>query len=389
MRQRFDRVVKAFAGLPLERKLSIFFLPVFAALAGTLIARYLGDGNGPAPREENLEVVDLVPRNSPDQEPLTAELRVLVRNTGNVDSLINSAEVRVVHFESAERCAPAQGELEVSGTYDLAFPLAGGDRRVFDVNLAQRIPAGEPDVFSLRIRLAGAAEALKGFNGDSRLYLLEILLHHDKRTTPLAAGRAVVALPFPGSHQFADVGGAGAFGGIYFDPECPSRNLRRLRRTLALSGSRSDELEQFATNPSAYFGFNPPAKPLEPTQRDRSMAITAAAQVAEAMASGEFEAACKALDFTATLLLERASNVPCVEWLRSLALSQSAEPRLRVIESHAGWQKVVATTVGPESTRLILIVQLVRAAKPRWVVTNVYDASEGPLDLTYENDRSR
>jgi hypothetical protein len=202
MRQRYGRIVKAFSGLSLEKKLSIFFVPVFAALAGTLIPRYLsGDDRQPLPqtagREESLEVIDLVSVNStyPAQAPATAELRVLVRNTGEVDSLINSAEVRVVQFEPTERCVPRQGELAVSGT----------------INLAQRIPAGEPDLFSLKVRLGG--EGLGELNGDSRLYLLRILLHHDNKKTPVEAGRAVVAIPFPEPYMFADAGGAATFGG--------------------------------------------------------------------------------------------------------------------------------------------------------------------------------
>ena len=80
--QRSDTGLRRrFAELSLEKKLSIFFVPVFVAVVGTLVPRFLGGGDD-QPREENLEVVDLEAHNSTSYR-ISAEVRVLVRNTGH------------------------------------------------------------------------------------------------------------------------------------------------------------------------------------------------------------------------------------------------------------------------------------------------------------------
>jgi hypothetical protein len=166
---------------------------------------------------------------------------------------------------------------------------------------------------------------------------------------------------------------------------------------LTLSAERSDALEQFAANPSAHFSgeYKPAVKPpSKPTQRDHLMALAAAAKVAKAVTSRQFGTACDALGSTAVLLRERAYGVPCPKSLRSLALSSlngDSELGLEIIESHPGWQKLVAATTELGSHQLVLIVQLVapgnETARPRWLVTNFYDRSDGALDLTWRPHR--
>jgi hypothetical protein len=395
IQRSLSRLRKGFSELSFEKKLTIFFVPVFVALLGTFVPRFLGgDGGGGGgevsvviderdePRAENLEVVELVARNS--QDPWTsAEIRVLVRNTGTVDSLIHSAEFRVAEYDALELCFPPEGELEVSGTYELVLPALQGDGRSFDVDLQQRIPAGEPDVFSFEARLG---DEYAPVNGDSRLYALDVFLHHDTAEAPLAAGRVLLALPFPGTTQVVNPG-EGSLAGAYFDPECPSRNVALLQSFLAGEGERSGELDQAAADPSAFYGA--PSDPLpEPTEAERESALAAGTEVASALGARDLEGACEALDPGSRPRLELESGLECPELVRPLAdlVAAGFAGPPEVMGEHAGWIRMTAPASG-DGHQLVLVAQAsLDPFSPErvvlgWVVTNLYDAAEGPLDL--------
>jgi hypothetical protein len=382
---------RRFAELSLEKKLSIFFVPVFAALLGTLVPRFLGDGGGSAgggslavvidertePRAENLQVVDLVTRNSRAEDlsfGAGAELRLLVRNTGTVDSLIHSAEFDVVEYEEAELCLPPEGELAVSGTYELTLPSLDGEGRSFEVDLQQQVPAGEPDVFSFDVRLD---DEYVPVNGDSRLYVLEASLQHDVDETPLEAGRALLALPFPGVSQFVY---PGSIEGSYFDPECPERNVDRLRRLVALDAEHSAELEGFAADPAA---TEPPGLPLaEPTQSDVERAAAAAGALVDALAAGDGASACGRINATSVLRIENWSDRSCEEYVEPLTSLVVPGDDLDVVETHPGWLKLAAPPA--DEHQLVVLVQNTSqagSAQAAWEVTNLYDVAVGPLLL--------
>jgi hypothetical protein len=384
---------RRFAELSLEKKLSIFFVPVFAAVVGTLVPRFLGGGgDSPGggsgaivieereePRSENLEVVDLVTLNSRDEDlsfGAGAELRLLVRNTGTVDSLIHSAEFDVVDYEEVELCAPPEGELLVSGTYELTLPSLGGDGRTFDVDLQQRIPAGEPDVFSFKVRLD---EEYEPVNGDSRLYVLEAFLRHDLEKARLEAGRALLALPFPGALQFV-YPSTGSLGGSYFDPECPARNLERLERLLALDAEHADELELFASDPAA--ASEPLGEPLgEPSQSDVERASAAASDLVDALAAGDSQTTCGTINATSAILIENWSDLSCEEYVEPLTSLALPGAELDLVETHPGWMKLTAPPA--DEHQLVVLVQITSppGAETTWEVTNLYDAARGPLLL--------
>lgn len=383
---------RRFAELSLEKKLSIFFVPVFAALVGTLVPRFLGGGDSPdgvsavvieersEPRAENLQVIDLALHNSRDEDlsfGAGAELRVLVRNTGTVDSLIHSAEFDVVEYEEVELCAPPEGELLVSGTYELTLPSVGGEGRSFDVDLQQQIPAGEPDVFSFDVRLD---DEYVPVNGDSRLYVLEAFLRHDLEETRLEAGRALLALPFPGALQFV-YPSTGALGGSYFDPECPARNLDRLRRLVALDAEHSDELERFAADPAA--AAEPLGEPRpEPSQSDVEQASAAAGTFVDALAAGDGQTARGTINASSALLIENWSDLSWEEYVDPLTSLAVPGADLDVVETHPGWMKLAASAA--DDHQLVVLVQDTSqpgSAEATWEVTNLYDSAVGPLLL--------
>ena len=372
-------------------------MPVFAAVVGTLVPRFLGEGGGSPPvvpgpgslperpeRAENLEAIALTVRNSNAKalgHGVGAELRVLVRNTGTVDSVIHSAELRVARYEEAELCLPPAGSMDVTGTYNVTLPSVGEDVESVEVDLQQRIPAGEPDLFSFKIRLD---EQYLPVNRDSRFYALDVFLRHDADTKPLDAGSALIALPFPGADQFASPNWPATLVG-YFDPECPARNRNLLERLLALEVERSDELERFAVDPQASEPLESEPPP-EPTERDAEEAIAAADDIAEALAGGDGRAACSMIEPNSVFALEDWSGLSCKKYMDPLTSLVSPGFELELVEAHPGWIKVVARS--EDSREVALLMQLTSDGNTwtTWKVTNLYDLAVGPLYL--EGDRA-
>jgi hypothetical protein len=383
---------RRFAELSLEKKLTIFFVPVFAALVGTLVPRFLGEGGGEGsdgplvvisgesePRTANLGVVSIEVVNGPDSED--AEIQLLVQNTGVVDSIIHSASFRVVHYTATETCYVPEGQLEVSGRYDLVLPVHGGDDKSFDVSLQQEVPAGEGDRFSFTVQVRGDIVPTT-----PRLYALEVRLFHDQEEEPLPARVALVALPFPLWEGFV-YPGIGPYGG-YFDPECPARNSARLAELLALEGVRSNELEAFGADHEAFLEVEREPFP-PPTAADLAEATATAAALSDDLAAGRLAAACDAFEPGSLASIRALLEASCPEFLTPFAelVSAGANGSLSISEAHPGWIKVAAPDEG-DGHQLVIVLQ--RTPHPRaperfeWLVTNVYDAAVGPLDLSGE-----
>lgn len=380
-----------FAELSLEKKLSIFFVPVFAAVVGTLVPRFLGESAPPpatpatvteeAP-SENLQILDLDALNSRD-EALSygagAGLTINVRNSGDLVSVIHAAEFDVVEFDEVELCFPPEGELPVSGTYDLTLPSVDGAGQSFEVDVQQQIPAGEPDSFSFNVRLD---DEYLPTNGDSRLYVLDVFLRHDVEEARVAAGSALLALPFPGVSQFV-YPPTGSQGGFFFDPECPARNLARLERFVALDGERSDELERFAADPAADLGDSPLESLPDPTPEEIAQAVAVGEALVEALTVDGAGPACGLLNESGALAIEGWSDLPCDEYVEPLRSLVSPGVALEVAEAHPGWIKLLAPSL--DGGQLALLVQITSgygAESVVWEVTNLYDVAVGPLFLS-------
>ena len=383
-----------FAELSLEKKLSIFFLPVFAAVVGTLVPRFLGGESAPPPpppiteqREdapsENLEILDFDVLNSPDESldyGAGAELRINVRNSGNLVSVIHAAEFDVREFEEVELCLPPQGELPVSGTYNLILPSVDGAGQTFEVDVQQQIPAGEPDSFSFNATLD---DEYVPTNRDSRLFVLDAFLRHDVEESRVDAGSALLALPFPSADQFV-YPETGSIGGLYFDPECPARNVAGLRRFLDGNGNaeRSQELERFAADPEA--DSQSDFEPLpDPTQEDVAAAVGVGEAFVETLAADGPQAACGLMNITGAARIEDYADVSCADYMQPLAELVSPGASVEVADVHPGWIKLLGPPV--DGGQLALLVQITSeyGKKPLvWEVTNLYDVSAGPLFLS-------
>jgi hypothetical protein len=381
-----------FAELSLEKKLSIFFVPVFAAVVGTLVPRFLsGESAAPPPAtvteqhdeapSESLQILDLDVLNSRDESlgyGVGAELRINVRNAGNLVSVIHAGEFDVSEFEEVELCLPPEGELPVSGTYDLTLPSVDGAGQSFEVDVQQQIPAGEPDSFSFKAHLDDEYEPT---NGDSRLYVLDAFLRHDVEESRVDAGSALLALPFPGVDQFV-YPSSGSIGGIYFDPECPRRNLARLERLLALDAEHSDELERFVADPAA--DLQSDFEPLpEPSQEGIAQAVGVGDAFVQTLAADGAGPACGLMNVSGAGSIESWADVPCAEYVEPLRSLVSQGVALDVAEAHPGWIKLLTPPL--DGGQLALLVQITSeyGKKPLvWEVTNLYDVAVGPLFLS-------
>jgi hypothetical protein len=380
-----------FAELSLEKKLSIFFVPVFAAVVGTLVPRFLGGESAPPPttiteqREEapseSLEILDLNVLNSVDESldyGAGGELRLNVRNSGDLVSVIHAAEFDVSAFEEVELCLPPQGELPVTGTYDLILPSVDGAGQSREVDVQQQVPSGEPDSFSFRAELD---EEYVPTNRDSRLFVLDVFLRHDLEEERVAVGSALLALPFPGVDQFV-YPSTGSIGGLYFDPECPSRNVDRLRRFLDADAERSQELEQFAADPAA--SFQSDFEPLpEPSQEEIATAVGVGQAFVETLATEGPTSACAVMNISGAGSIENYADVPCADYVEPLERLVSPGVVLDVAEAHPGWVKLLGPSVDGDQLALLVQITSEYGREPLvWEVTNLYDVSIGPLVLS-------
>jgi hypothetical protein len=381
-----------FAELSLEKKLSIFFVPVFAAVVGTLVPRFLGGESAPPPpptvteeREaapsENLEILDLDVLNSRDESldyGAGAELRINVRNSGNLVSVIHAAEFDVTEFEEVELCLPPQGELGVSGTYDLTLPSVDGSGQSMEVDVQQQIPAGEPDSFSFSATLDGEYVPI---NGDSRLFVLDAFLRHDLEDERVDAGSVLLALPFPDTSQFV-YPSTGSAGGLYFDPECPGRNVARLQRFLEGGGERSQELERFADDPAADLEEDNVEPLPEPSEADVAEVVGVGEAFIETLAVDGPQAACGLMNVSGMAYIESYADVPCADYVQPLSGLVSPGTSVEVVETHPGWMKLLTSSA--DGGQLALLVQITsRYGEPVvWEVTTLYDVSVGPLVLS-------
>ena len=231
---------------------------------------------------------------------------------------------------------------------------------------------------------SGWTTSTSRLTGDSRLYALEVLLHHDTAEEPLEAGRVLLALPFPFPIQFVYSGRA--YLDNLFDPECQARNSERLAGFLAHDGVRSDDLQAFPDDARAEVTklFEPPP---DPTEADQQQAIAAAAVLATALGERDLGAACRSIDPDARTRITYVAGTSCRNLVSPLAdlLPRGSVDRLIVAEAQPGWIKVVGPADGGH--QLVTVFQATidplgrRPKQLEWALTNLYDAAVGPLSL--------
>lgn len=252
--------------------LLVAIIAAAAAIAATVLGNQGGEAPSakPSPRSRlALEIVDTVVVNRPpprfDEAPGgaddvangiggqydaqdTAGVILTLRNASKQVSVVNRAHVTIGDFDalSADGCIPGAGPIAISANYNAQLPPQAhpGDR--VDLNLSQELRPNTAD----RIRIGFALDdpdATKVFdNGDgtgqSRFYVLQIDLYHDRSKTPLHTSRVLLAVPFPYYGLFAPVSSVRG--------DCVPHNRSVLTRMLKSRARRSPELTAFAADPT-------------------------------------------------------------------------------------------------------------------------------------------
>jgi hypothetical protein len=385
-------------GIDLEKKLSIIVIPVTLAVAGFLAQRFLM-GDSTPPRKESLQIVgDPVVLNDTTKERgygQTAQVEVRLRNTGTVGAYLHKAQFRVARFVPSEICAPPQGEVAVSARYPVVLPGNPTAGQLVERPINQEVKAGDPDrfAFDMLVDIESSRHARSAAPvGAPGLYLLDISVYHDDSEEPVPAGQALVAIPFPRTEQFVYHDGLIA-AGLLVDPECPERNLRRLRSMLQTTGIRSPELERLASDPRGSVAI--PSQIPVPTAADRHEAGQAAVELAFALAQGNTKEACRQMDSGALARYSEGFDVECPQLMRRVldSLGNQVAANLDLERAERGWFRFSnPASEARDGHRIVVIVERAPNFAPAagqggrlWVVTNVYDAAEGPIPLLYRD----
>ncbi|HEU4449575.1 MAG TPA: hypothetical protein VFR63_06300 [Gaiellaceae bacterium] len=241
-----NHVARRAAGWVTEHIVAVGGAGIISGVGTALVVTWLVGPDGgrtqalSAPRQTQLEVVDLAVRNDGEGPP---EIDVTLKNGGNLVSVVKGATFRILRYEAIEhgrRCYQGGEPLPAGKRYRLALPLDDVEGQEVTVKLTRELRANEADRFAFKVSLASDRYVDRVFLGPSRLVQLEVLLEHDSNAEPLLAGRVLLAVPFPRVFLFG-------FPESWGDPgPCETGNVERLVTFLELEGVRSDELQAFA-----------------------------------------------------------------------------------------------------------------------------------------------
>jgi hypothetical protein len=191
----------------------------------------------------------------------TPALQVKLHNQGSARVVVHGASIEVERAVPLDQCHN-QGELPLSGTYDVSLPTSVS---AVEVPLNQQLGPDEADRFALRF---GFDDETLGRGpergGASRSYVVQIRvsLHtDDQRHKVVSLGEFVFGVPLPPGavtqywpaslENVRAVDLVPQFGEDFpWDDhmECWQTNTERLRAVLNESGSRSETMRQVASN---------------------------------------------------------------------------------------------------------------------------------------------
>jgi hypothetical protein len=208
------------------------------------------------------------------------------------------------------------------------------------------------------------------------------------------SAQIIVALPFPDGVHFA-VSEVAFIHRFLPDPECPTRNLTRLQTLLSLPATRAADLDRFLVN--ALERKESEATLATPSHTARDRASAAASRMLNMIREAAFKTACDSLTYAGHGAFEGAidrrrggRSDSCRTYLGSLAagVPPPAAGPVKITETHRRWFKLAAARPAGGRSNLVLIVEalpvdLVATGKARrveWLVTNIYDAADGPPD---------
>lgn len=166
----------------------------------------------------------------------TAGIEFLVKNSGDVASVISKAELTIEDARILEGCAGTGGNVRVTGRYDADLPRDPSVGMSIEVPLHQEVLARRGDRFSISVGLEGSPSRRLS---RSVIFHLGVRLFHDGSAEPLSAGNVVLATEFPGLDNPSEY-----FRNPYGSWLCAWENWRALRHMLSLPGARSAELHE-------------------------------------------------------------------------------------------------------------------------------------------------
>lgn len=220
--------------LSFEKKLALVGAPLLVAVVVGLVisplSTLLADRT-----TTRLEVVDLAVLDSPaggeDRQYVPPQVEVLVRNTGDLVSVVSRATFEVMDYGILEICQ-AGGVLDLSAAYAVVLPT--GDEAVGErvpVDVRQEIRVGEADRFGFELTVP--EERINDYA--VHLYRLGVRLERDGGRG-LEAGMAVVSVPRAVDRWYFDEDAA-AYGEDV--AACYARNAATYERFARLDGTRS------------------------------------------------------------------------------------------------------------------------------------------------------
>jgi hypothetical protein len=198
------------------------------------------------PEHGRLEVVDLVVDNASSVLDVTpAVIDVRVQNTGSRRVVAKRVTLVIKEVVTVNVCA-TEGEIPITGTYDVSVPLEPSPGDALEHTLDQQIAADEVDRFLIRLQNPETAIARS-----LSIYVFRVQLETNGQPETIDAGAVVVSLPVLPDNQLA----AWYWGSRWVtEPldwlgsrqasteECLHTNSGRLRTILEHSGRRSAEL---------------------------------------------------------------------------------------------------------------------------------------------------
>lgn len=182
-----------------EKELTVVGAPLLVAIVTGLVIEPLSTALGDR-KDTRLEIVDLfvgegVAEFDRPYEPPRVE--VLVRNTGDLVSVVSGAQFEIVDYGFMEICE-AGGGLDVSATYDVVLPVgAESVGQVVTADVSQEVAAGAADRFAFALTVPERAMAV-----GVHVYQLKVALERDGRTGPQPVGTVLVSAPTPVSEYF-------------------------------------------------------------------------------------------------------------------------------------------------------------------------------------------
>ena len=225
----------------------MFVAPVFVFLmTGVAIPRIIGDSKSertppPLGKDEQVEVVDLVPINSSDDD---TRIEIAARNIGETVSVLTRVDFEFFAEPDFISTCGSGAVLGVSQEYDLELPQRAEVGDIVPVRISHEIRPDEADRFAFNV---GVEVPPNTAEPQPIIYRLGVRLYHDGKEEPIKVGEVILAEPFPSRFGYFDEEDYRDTG---IPPEivkdCIASNRASVRGLLPLPGVMSPELTELS-----------------------------------------------------------------------------------------------------------------------------------------------